>query len=48
KYYYTPALWAYEAGIEKGSGGKFRPNTDCTRASTVLYLYRFYTGRDLL
>lgn len=48
KYYYKPALWAYESGIEKGSGGKFRPNTDCTRASTVLYLYRFYTGRDLL
>ncbi len=48
KYYYTPALWAYEAGIEKGSGGKFNPHTKCTRASTVLYLYRFYTGRDLL
>ena len=48
KYYYTPALWAYEAGIEKGSGGKFNPHTKCTRAAIVSYLYRFYTGRDLL
>ncbi len=47
KYYYRPALWAYENGIEKGSGGKFRPNTDCTRAAIVSYLYRYYTGYDL-
>ena len=48
KYYTEAAIWAYENGIEKGSGGKFNYNADCTRAAIVLYLYRFYTGRDLV
>ena len=48
KYYTEAAIWAYENGIEKGSGGKFNYNADCTRAAIVLYLYRFYTGKDLV
>ena len=47
KYYTKAAIWAYEKGIEKGESGKFNHNTPCTRASIVLYMYRFYTGRDL-
>lgn len=47
KYYTEAAIWAYENGIERGSGGKFQYNTECTRAAIVTYLYRFYTGHDL-
>ena len=35
-------------GIEKGEDGKFSPNKECTRAAIVLYMYRFYTGKDLM
>ena len=38
-WFYQPALWAYENGLV--SGTKFNPNQPCTRASTVLYLWRF-------
>ena len=48
KYYTEAAIWAYEQGIEKGENGKFNYNTECTRAAVVLYLYRFYTGKDLV
>ena len=47
-WYYDSAIWAYENGLEKGSNGKFRPKTACTRAYVVTYLYRFLTGHDLV
>ncbi len=47
-WYKDAAIWAYENGLEKGEGGKFLPNTDCTRLSTVLYLYRYITGEGRL
>ena len=40
KYYTKAAIWAYEKGIEKGSGGKFLPDTACTRAAIVTYIYK--------
>ena len=40
KYYTKAAIWAYEKGIEKGSGGKFLPDAGCTRAAIVTYIYR--------
>ena len=48
KYYTKAAIWAYENGLEKGENGKFNYNKDCTRAAIVLYMYRFYTGKDLV
>ena len=47
RWYKAASIWAYENGIERGSNGKFYPKTPCSRASTVLYLYRFLTGREL-
>ena len=41
QYFYKPILWAVENGITLGVGnGKFAPNTDCTRAQIVTFLYR--------
>ena len=37
-YFYKAALWAREKGLV--SGGKFDPDTPCTRASTVTYLWK--------
>ena len=37
-YYYKPALWAAEEKIIPGT--TFAPNTPCTRANTVLFLWR--------
>ena len=47
-YYANAAIWAYEKGIEKGSGGKFSPAAACTRAAGLTWLYRFVTGKRLL
>ena len=47
-WYYAPAVWAYNAGIERGENGKFAQGTLCTRAAFVLYLYRHMTGNCLL
>ena len=47
-WYYAPAVWAYNAGIERGENGKFAQGTLCTRATFVLYLYRHMTGNCLL
>ncbi|MBR3078154.1 MAG: discoidin domain-containing protein [Oscillospiraceae bacterium] len=47
KWYTKAAKWAYACGIETGEGGAFRPNTVCTRGTTVLYLYRTLTGQGL-
>ena len=37
-YFYKPALWAYEKGLVSGS--QFTPDTLCTRAVAVTYLWR--------
>ena len=37
-YYYNAALWAHEKGIV--SGNSFEGGTPCTRASTVIYLWK--------
>lgn len=37
-YYYYPAMWAYEKGMV--SGNTFAADTPCTRASTVMYLWK--------
>ncbi len=39
-YFYKAALWAREKGIHVPSDEYFRPNTPCTRASTVEYFWR--------
>ena len=39
-YYYKAVLWAYEKGIERGSGGKFNGKTNCLRETVVLWMYR--------
>ena len=39
--YYQAILWAYESGVTTGyADGTFRPNTTCTRAQVVTFLYR--------
>lgn len=43
-WYKDAAIWAYEAGIEKGQNGKFLANTPTSRAAIVTYIYRFETG----
>jgi hypothetical protein len=48
RFYTDAAIWAYETGIEKGENGHFNPDTNCTRESIVVYLYRFFTGQGLL
>ena len=41
QYYYKPVLWAVEKGITKGtSETKFSPDSTCTRAQIVTFLYR--------
>ena len=47
QWYKKAALWAWANGIERGENGTFNASTPCTRASTVTYLYRFFTGQDL-
>lgn len=37
-YFYDAALWAYQKGMV--SGGNFEGSTPCTRASTVVYLWK--------
>ena len=40
-YYYDAVLWAVENGITNGiTADEFRPNSCCTRAQTVTFLYR--------
>ena len=40
KWYARTAAWAYDNCIEVGAQGAFCPKTACTRASTILYIYR--------
>ncbi len=44
KWYATPAAWAQEHAVEPGQNGFFAPHTPCTRASTILYIYRAFEG----
>ena len=44
KWYATPATWARENAVEPGQNGLFAPHTPCTRASTILYIYRAFEG----
>ena len=40
-YYYTPVLWAVEAGITSGvDTAHFAPERDCIRAHVVTFLYK--------
>ena len=40
-YFYKAVLWAYESGITSGiSADHFGPNTACTRAQVVTFLWR--------
>lgn len=42
KYYYKAVLWAAEEGITTGTGDRiFSPNSGCTRAQVVTFLWRF-------
>ena len=44
-YYYDPVQWAVKNGITQGAsedGTLFSPNSDCTRAQTVTFLWRAY------
>ena len=44
-YYEAAMKWAYANGIDKGvSDTRFAPSADCTRVSTVVFLYRAITG----
>ena len=48
-YYENAMKWAYKKGIDRGvSTTKFAPNADCTRVSTVVFLYRAITGKGRL
>ena len=40
-YFYEAACWAAEKGILTPEGDRFAPNTPCTRAATVEYLWRY-------
>ncbi len=45
KYYYKAVLWAHYGGIlvgNEGSGLNLLPNTECTRAYVVTYLYDYF------
>lgn len=44
KWYAAPAAWAQENAVEPGQNGLFAPHTPCTRASTILYIYRAFEG----
>lgn len=45
-FYEAAMKWAYKNGIDKGvSATKFAPGADCTRVSTVVFLYRAITGQ---
>ena len=47
KWYTEAASWAYVNGIYRAESGQFSQHVSCTRATTVLYIYRAMTGLDL-
>ena len=45
-YYAQAVAWAVEGGITTGvGGGRFDPNSTCTRAQIATFLYRLYLSR---
>lgn len=45
-YYAQAVAWAVEGGITQGvGGGRFDPNSTCTRAQIATFLYRLYLSR---
>ena len=45
-YYAKAVAWAVENGITAGvGGGRFDPNSTCTRAQIATFLYRLYLSR---
>ena len=45
-YYAQAVAWAVEGGITTGvGGGRFDPNSTCTRAQIAAFLYRLYLSR---
>lgn len=45
-YYANAVAWAVESGITAGvGGGRFDPNSTCTRAQIATFLYRTYQGK---
>ena len=45
-YYANAVSWAVEGGITTGvGGGRFDPNSTCTRAQIAAFLYRLYLSR---
>ena len=45
-YYAQAVAWAIENGITTGvGGGRFNPNSTCTRAQIATFLYRLYLSR---
>lgn len=45
-YYANAVAWAVENGVTNGIGdGLFGPDSDCTRAQIVTFLYRAYQGQ---
>ena len=47
-YYYPAVVWACENGITAGTGnGLFGVNNVCTRAQTVMFLYRYWEDKPV-
>ena len=45
-YYAQAVAWAIENGITAGvGGGRFDPNSTCTRGQIATFLYRTYQGK---
>ena len=45
-YYAQAVAWAVEGGITAGvGGGRFDPNSTCTRAQIATFLYRSYQSK---
>ena len=43
RYYFNAVLWAVERGIAEGTGAdQFSPESPCTRAQVVTFLYRYW------
>ncbi len=46
-YFYDAVLWAVDFGVTQGmSATSFEPNTVCSRAQIVTFLYRYYTAYE--